>query len=426
MKKAYDFNKFARGKLGEVYKPYTLAEAFKPGEDGMPSIPTVCVLSITSDIAIIHRCVTKHYIKSPDAIVRYFMYLDKISDNTLKYIVRFVKAFLLTDIPKDFSDVEPESCTQIFLLTFLMMKYNEGKNLKCDERLNKITFKVTDKSEDNILSYVKSDTVSFLTMLAEDDSKVCFDAVMSSLNNCLLSVDTTRAEMNRIKNLARYFLITMAMEYTREEVVGDAKDALAVLGILKKQITKYDTKAVDKLSGEKDYLVKENAELKEKIAKLEKSDKVIDELQQENLKLVNLNVAYERKLAKARYTMPVKTADSINVAEYNETAANGEKVISDNDLAKYNITVVATKDRVKKASWFKLADVAPAQTSPERIAGSDLVIICTSFISHPIFYRVREYCKRYNIKYIYNPDQIINQDRMIESIRQSAIIGLGL
>lgn len=426
MKKAYDFNKFARGKLGEVYKPYTLAEAFKPGEDGMPSIPTVCVLSITSDMAIIHRCVTKHYIKSPDAIVRYFMYLDKISDNTLKYIVRFVKAFLLTDIPKDFSDVEPESCTQIFLLTFLMMKYNEGKNLKCDERLNKITFKVTDKSEDNILSYVKSDTVSFLTMLAEDDSKVCFDAVMSSLNNCLLSVDTTRAEMNRIKNLARYFLITMAMEYTREEVVGDAKDALAVLGILKKQITKYDTKAVDKLSDEKDCLVRENAELKEKIAKLEKSDKVIDELQQENLKLVNLNAAYERKLAKARYTAPVKAVDSINVEEDNETDTNGEKVISDNELAKYNITVVATKDRVKKASWFRLADVAPAQISPERIAGSDLVIICTSFISHPIFYRVRDYCKRYNIKYIYNPDQIINQDRMIESIRQSVIAGLGL
>lgn len=426
MKKAYDFNKFAKGKLSEVYKPYTLAEAFKPGEDGMPSIPTVCVLSIVRDMTVIHRCVTKHYIKSPDAMVRYFMYLDKISDNTLKYIVRFVKAFVLTDIPKDFSDVEPELCTQIFLLTFLMMKYNEGKNLKCDERLNKITFNVTAKSEDNILSYVKNDTVSFLTMLAEDDPKICFNAVMSSLNNCLLSVDTTRAEMNRVKSLARYFLVTMAMEYVREELVGEEKDALSVLGILKEQITKYDTKAVDKLSNEKDCLAKENAELKERIAKLEKSDKVIDELQQENLKLVNLNAAYERKLVKARYTMPVKTANSINVAEDDDTDINDEKAISDNDLAKYNITVVATKDRVRKASWFKLADVAPAQTSPERIAGSDLVIICTSFISHPIFYRVREYCKRYNIKYIYNPDQIINQDRMIESIRQSAITGLGL
>lgn len=424
MKKAYDFNKFARGKLNDVYKPYTLAEAFKSGEDGMPSIPTVCVLSIANDMPVIHRCVTKHYIKSPADMTRYFMYLDKISDNTLKYIVRFVKAFLFTDIPKDFSDVKPELCTQIFLLTFLMMKYNEGKNLKCDERLNKITLKVTDKSEDNILSYVKNDTVSFLTVLAEDDSKICFNAVMSSLNNCLLSVDTTRAEMNRIKSLSRYFLITMAMEYTREEVVGDAKDALAVLGILKEQITKYDTKAVDKLSGEIAYLVKENAELKEKIAKLKESDKIIDELQQENLKLISLNAAYERKLAKARSTMPVKTADSINVAEDNDT--NDEKVISDDELAKYSIIVVATKDRIKKESWFKLADVTPAQTSPERIAGSDLVIICTSFISHPIFYRVREYCKRYNIKYIYNPDQIINQDRMIESIRQSAITGLGL
>ena len=199
-----------------------------------------------------------------------------------------------------------------------------------------------------------------------------------------------------------------------------------MLDISKEQITECDIKAVNKLSVEKRRLVKENAELKEKIAKLEKSDKVIDELQQENLKLVNLNAAYERKLAKARYTVPVKTADSINVAEDDEADINDEKVISDNELAKYNITVVATKDRVKKASWFKLADVTSSQTSLERIAGSDLVIICISFISHHIFHRVREYCKRYNIKYIYNPDQIINQDRMIESIRQSAITGLGL
>lgn len=427
MKKAYDFNKFARGKLSDVYKPYTLAEAFKPGEDGMPSIPTVCVISVTGDITIVHRCVTKHYIKSPDAMVRYFMYLDKISDNTLKYIVRFVKAFLLTDIPKDFSDVDPESCTQIFLLTFLMMKYNEGKNLRCDDRLNKITFSVTDRSEDNILSYVKNDTVSFLTMLAKDDHKVCFDAVMSSLNNCLLSVDTTRAEMNRVKSLARYFLITMAMEYVREEQSEYKKDALVLLKLLKEQLTECDFKVVSKLLAEKDCLAKENAELKEKMTKLEESDnKIIDELQQENLKLINLNATYERKLAKARYTMPAKTADSINVAEDDEADINDEKVISDNELAKYNITVVATKDRVKKAPWFKLADVKPSQTSPERIAGSDLVIICTSFISHHIFHRVREYCKRYNIKYIYNPDQIINQDRMIESIRQSAITGLGL
>ena len=425
MKKAYDFNKFARGKLSEVYKPYTLVEAFKPGEDGMPSIPTVCVLSIISDMTIIHRCVTKHYIKSPDAMVRYFMCLDKISDNTLKYIVRFVKAFLLTDIPKDFSKVKPELCTQIFLLTFLMMKYNEGQNLKCDERLNKITFKVDDKSEDNILSYVKNDTVSFLTMLAEDDPKVCFNAVMSSLNNCLLAVDTTRAEMNRIKNLARYFLLAIAVATAREEQSEHVKYTLELLELLKEQLRECDTKSVNKLLARKDRLVKENAVLKEKIAKLEKSDKVIDELQQENLKLVNLNAAYERKLAKARSTMPAKMADLIDVAE-DDGYTKDEKVISDNDLAKYNITVVATKDRVKKASWFKLADVAPTQTSPERIAGSDLVIICTSFISHPIFYRVREYCKRYNIKYIYNPDQIINQDRMIESIRQSAIIGLGL
>lgn len=278
MKKAYDFNKFARGKLSEVYKPCTLAEAFKPGDDGMPSIPTVCVLSIACDMTIVHRCVTKYYIKSPDAIVRYLMYLDKISDNTLKYIVRFVKVFLLTDIPKDFSDVKPELCTQIFLLTFLMMKYNEGKNLKCDDRLNKITFNVTDRSEDNILSYVKTDTVAFLTVLAKDDPKICFDAVMSSFNNCLLAVDPTRAEMSRVKGLARYFLIALAIEHAKEEKAGDTKAALELLDILKEQITECDIKAVNKLSVEKGRLVKENAELKEKIAKLEKSDKVIDEL----------------------------------------------------------------------------------------------------------------------------------------------------
>ena len=72
------------------------------------------------------------------------------------------------------------------------------------------------------------------------------------------------------------------------------------------------------------------------------------------------------------------------------------------------------------------ADVTASHTSSERIAGADLVVICTSYISHSIFYRVRDYCNRYNIKYIYNPDQIINQDRMIESIKQSASRGLGL
>lgn len=424
MKRAYNFDSFAKSKLNDVYKAYKLPEAFKPGEDGMPSIPTVCMLSVTDNIAVVDECVTHRYTKSPDAIARYFMYLDKISDNTLKYIVRFIKVFMFTDVPKDFSDVELKLCAQIFLLTFLMMKYNEGKNLKCDEKLNEVAIEVDRTSEDSLITYLKKDNIAYLTMLATEDPKICFNIIMTRFNNCLLDVDVTRAEMYRVKSLARYFLLAVAMAKAKEENIREAR---IILNTARKRLARYENTDIDKLLAEKEYLKKENVELKEKIVKFEDSSKLISELQEENLKLINLNAAYERKLSKARSATSVNVIHSTNDDSVDKDGAvNEEKVISDDELAKYNICVVATKDRVKKASWFKLADVAPSQTSPERIAGSDLVIICTSFISHPIFYRVREYCKRYNINYIYNPDQIINQDRMIESIRQSAIRGLGL
>ena len=58
-------------------------------------------------------------------------------------------------------------------------------------------------------------------MIASEDPKVCFNAAMLSLNQCLLDADVTRAEMYRIKSLARYYLLVVSMLKTRKERVKD-------------------------------------------------------------------------------------------------------------------------------------------------------------------------------------------------------------